>query len=112
MRLSAPSVWSICCLAVARASVTVYHLQAPISGPTGTAAAAAANYTGAAAYDPILLTAPAIPSPPPPNTFFIQLFNSNVDQGRLSIPVSGSFYGFSIEMSVISQVRELSPILL
>ncbi|EPQ55987.1 glycoside hydrolase family 79 protein [Gloeophyllum trabeum ATCC 11539] len=83
------------------ASVTVYS-QIPLAGTT-TAAAAAANYTGAAAYDPTVLQAPAVPSDVPTN-FQIQLQTNAANVNGLSIPQSGAFWGFSIEMSVVTQV--------
>jgi hypothetical protein len=97
------SFWSLLYLDTVWASVTVYS-QLPLGQATVTAAAA--NYTGAAAYDPTVLNPPPIPNPAPGTQPFIQLFNSNTSQSRLSIPISGSFYGFSIEMSVANQVRE------
>lgn len=101
--------WSICTLSIARASVTVYS-QAPLGQPTasGSATAEAANYTGSAAYDPTVLKAPGIPDPAPPKTFFLQLLNSNTTQGGLSMVHTGAFFGFSIEMSVVNQVREFT----
>lgn len=89
-------------LATAQASVTVYQL--PLGDSTSSADSA--SYTGAAAYDPTVLNAPGIPNPPAGNQFSIQLSGSNATQGGLSIPLSGSFFGFSIEMSVANQVRE------
>ena len=85
-------------------AVTVYYQpgQAPLSTATGTAAGA--NYTGAAAYDPRVLTPPPVPSPL--NTqFTIQLQNGGTP--NVSIPQPGSFVGFSIEMSVVNQVGTL-----
>jgi hypothetical protein len=105
MRFFYAIICSLCSLDYASASVTVWS-QIAIGHPTGTASAAAANYTGAAAYDPTVLTAPAIPNPAPPNTFFLQLLSSNTSQSGLSIMQKGSFFGFSIEMSVVNQVRE------
>lgn len=93
------------------AAVTVYNPtgQGPMNGGTetassgtATATAAAANYTGSAAYDPTVLKPPPFPDPLPNMTFPIQLYSSGM-QG-LSIPIPGSFYGFSIEMSVTNQV--------
>jgi hypothetical protein len=98
-------IWSLCSLGFVRTAVTVWT-QTHMGQPTNTASAAAANHTGAAAYDPTVLTAPAIPNPAPPNAFFLQLFNSNTSQAGLSIVQKGSFFGFSIEMSVINQVRK------
>ncbi|KAG1830641.1 glycoside hydrolase family 79 protein [Suillus variegatus] len=80
------------------ASVTVYH-QVPLADSTTTASSA--NYTGAAAYDPTVLTPPPVPSGLT-TQFGIQLSSSSV-QG-LSIPQKGSFMGFSIEFTVINQI--------
>jgi hypothetical protein len=86
------------------AQVTVYHQPGAqtILG-TGTGTGAAASYTGAAAYNPTTL----IPPPPPgaqalPTQFAIQ--PPNVVPPGASIPQKGSFFGFSIEMSVVNQV--------
>jgi hypothetical protein len=86
------------------ASVTVYYVtgQAPIA--TGTSTSAGANYTAAAAYDPTVLTPPPIPSPFT-TQFTIQLQNGGTS--NLSIQQSGSFMGFSIEMSVVNQIGTL-----
>ena len=100
-----PSIlyWSSLSLSLVRASVTVYS-QLPI-GATPTQAASA-NYTGKAAYDPLILQAPAVPNPLPPMQFSLQLNNAPSGVQGLSIPQSGAFMGFSIEFSVINQVRE------
>jgi hypothetical protein len=95
--------WSLYFVDIARASVTVYS-QIPIGSQT--ASANAANYTGAAAYDLTVLNAPAVPNPAPPTQPFLQLFASSTSQSGLSIPISGSFFGFSVEMSVVNQVRK------
>ena len=88
-----------------QAQVTVYYepqnAQATLGTTTGTGAAA--NYTGAAAYNPTTLN----PPPPPgaqamPTQFSIQI-PSAVPPGA-SILQNGSFFGFSIEMSVVNQV--------
>lgn len=83
------------------ASVTVYYQpgQAPLS--TGTGTAAGALYTAAAAYDPTVLTPPAVPTNQP-TQFTIQLQNGGTP--NVSIPQSGAFVGFSIEMSVVNQI--------
>jgi hypothetical protein len=83
------------------ASITVYYQpgQTPLGTATGTASVAA--YTGAAAYDPTVLTPPAVPNP------FNTQFNIQLQNGGtpgVSIQQSGSFMGFSIEMSVANQV--------
>ena len=70
---------------------------------TLTGTAAAATYTGAAAYDPTALQPPAPPSPPVPSNQFVQLYSGGMT--NLSMPHTGAFFGFSIEMSVASHVR-------
>lgn len=88
------------------AAITVHYVpgQEPLSAASSTNSAAAADYTGAAAYNPIRLEAPPIPNPLPAMAFPIQLQNGGT-QG-VSIPQNGGFLGFSIEMSVANQVRE------
>jgi hypothetical protein len=90
-------------------------------------------YTGAPAYDPMVLQAPPVPSPSTPlavpgstgnvttsnnGTYVIQLASSSVGGlSSLSERVgfveeseeSKSFWGFSIEFSVIEQVCECVP---
>ncbi|KAJ7649955.1 glycoside hydrolase family 79 protein [Roridomyces roridus] len=92
---------------VARASVTVYgqqrfgdQLKSLVSSTTSSAAAA--SYTGSAAYNPTVLNAPPVPNPPPPTKFFQQLSSAPVP--GLSIPQSGNFYGLSVEFSVANQL--------
>ncbi|KAG6329727.1 hypothetical protein ID866_9362 [Astraeus odoratus] len=82
------------------ASVTVYG-QIPLGQATQTASTDAATYTGAAAYDPTVLTPPAVPQ-----GFSTQLSLSlpaTTSNVSLSQPLQGSFLGFSIEFSVINQ---------
>ncbi|KAI0920662.1 hypothetical protein AcV5_010342 [Taiwanofungus camphoratus] len=100
----------LCCLGHARA-VTVYGLQGVLapsiatSDPTtGTSVYDPPTYTGPAAFNPVILAAPPVPSPAIPNQFILSLANNAQDVVGLSIPQSGSFLGFSIEMSVIDQV--------
>ncbi|KAF8952441.1 hypothetical protein BDZ97DRAFT_1640845, partial [Flammula alnicola] len=70
---------------------------------TVTGTAASANYTGSAAYNPTVLNPPAPPGPAAlPTQFAIQL--SGVAPPGASITQTGSFFGFSIEMSVVNQV--------
>ncbi|KAF8900473.1 hypothetical protein CPB84DRAFT_1847260 [Gymnopilus junonius] len=58
-----------------------------------------------AAYDRTVLTPPAIPSPAPATAYTLNLQREANAVPGLSIPhVGGSFWGFSIEMSVVSQV--------
>ncbi|KAK0453921.1 glycoside hydrolase family 79 protein [Armillaria borealis] len=85
---------------VVRAQVTVYSQQ-PLNAQTATSSADAASYTGAAAYNPTVLNPPPIPDPLPPMQFGIQLQNGGTT--GVSIVQSGSFVGFSIEMSVANQ---------
>lgn len=82
-------------------AVTIYYApgQSPLATATGTAAGA--NYTVAAAYDPTVLTPPAVPSPFT-TQFTIQLQNGGTP--NVSIQQPGSFVGFSVEMSVVNQV--------
>ncbi|KAH9834480.1 glycoside hydrolase family 79 protein [Rhodofomes roseus] len=99
------------CLAVAFVTggahaVTVY--QAPLGGLTPTSVAPNAVYTGAAAYDPTVLTAPPIPDPAPPTQFGVQLSNNAGNVSALTISPGGAFLGFSIEMSVVDQVLGLN----
>ena len=90
-------------IAFAQAQITVY-------GQTRfglTATSTATNAPTPAAYNDTKLVPPAIPSPAPANAFTLTLQQSNTAVNGLSIPhVGGSFWGFSIEMSVISQVRK------
>ncbi|KAG7447455.1 glycoside hydrolase family 79 protein [Guyanagaster necrorhizus] len=82
------------------AQVTVYFQQ-PLNAQTSASSADAASYTGAAAYNPTVLNPPPIPDPLPPMQFGIQLQNGGTT--GVSIVQSGSFVGFSIEMSVTDQ---------
>ncbi|KAH7913618.1 glycoside hydrolase family 79 protein [Hygrophoropsis aurantiaca] len=88
-------------LTFTQAAVTVYGPHVPGSG---TIDAPSASYTGAASYNPTTLTPPPVPNPPPATQFNIVLQNGNV--AGLSIPQRGSFFGFSIEFSVVTQVRD------
>jgi hypothetical protein len=96
-------LWSSCFVLLARCGVTVYS-QLPLG--SATASAAAANYTAPAAFDPTVLNPPAVPSPAPPNQFSLQLNSAPNGVQGLSIPLSGSFLGFSIEFSVVNQVSK------
>ncbi|KAJ6529066.1 glycoside hydrolase family 79 protein [Mycena vulgaris] len=87
---------------LARAAITIYQAPGQAAFGTGTASAGAAAYTGAAAYNPTTLVPPAVPTPAVPSTFNIQLQTGGTPGA--SIPQSGDFIGFSIEMSVSNQV--------
>lgn len=84
--------------ALDKRSVTIYD---PTASPTSTANAAAASYTGAAAYDTTVLNPPAPPTDLNKDVP-IQLFAGGMD--GLSIKQKGSFMGFSIELSVADQI--------
>jgi hypothetical protein len=84
----------------AHAQITVYH-QTVAAVPTTSALAPGA--TVKAAYDPTVLNGPT----PPTNlntVFSLQLQTTAAAQQGLSIPQSGTFFGFSIETSVVNQV--------
>lgn len=60
-----------------------------------------------AAYDTTVLTPPPVPNPPPASAYTLNLQRNAAQVNGLSIPhVGGSFWGFSIEMSVVGQVCE------
>ncbi|KDR78213.1 hypothetical protein GALMADRAFT_94783 [Galerina marginata CBS 339.88] len=83
-------------------AVTVYG-QIPLA-QTATNAADPTSTT-LAAYDKTELTPPPIPSPPPVAAYTLSLQRDAAAVNGLSIPhVGPGFWGFSIEMSVISQV--------
>ncbi|KDQ23855.1 glycoside hydrolase family 79 protein [Pleurotus ostreatus PC15] len=89
-------------LGIVHAKVTVYYQQGQT--PLGTASSTAnpTENTGLAAYNQVTLSPPALPDPKPPTDFVIQLQNGGTPGA--SIPQEGSFFGFSIEMSVVNQV--------
>ncbi|KAF9458514.1 glycoside hydrolase family 79 protein [Collybia nuda] len=100
MLLSA--LWGLCILNTARA-VTVYG-QIPL-GQTSTASGPEATQKSLlAAYDETLLTPPPLPNDRAPTAFTLNLQANNATVPNLSIMQHGSFYGFSIEMSVITQL--------
>ncbi|KAJ7512818.1 glycoside hydrolase family 79 protein [Mycena galericulata] len=92
--------WSLCVLHAA-ASVTVLNQI-----PMGIASAVSSTATQLAAYNDTVLNPPPVPSPAPPTSFTLSIpaVNTSVPQAQLSIPIPGSFFGFSIEMSVITQL--------
>lgn len=103
MRLFHPLAFVLVILpSLVNASVTVYH-QVPFTDSTTTTSAASANYTGAAAYDPTVLTPPPVPAGLT-TQFGIQLSSSSATVQNLSIPQKGSFLGFSIEFTVVNQI--------
>ncbi|KAI0750899.1 glycoside hydrolase family 79 protein [Daedaleopsis nitida] len=100
--------------------VTVYGLTGqttidPLATGTTTTSSTAATtsfvttsgppqYTGLAAYNPIYMIPPAIPDPAPANQFSVQVPSDVQHLNGVSIQIPGSFFGFSIEMSVANQL--------
>jgi len=59
------------------------------------------------AYDATVLTPPPLPNPAPPQAYTLNLQRDANTVNGLSIPhVGGSFWGFSLEMSIVTQVCE------
>jgi hypothetical protein len=87
----------------ASAQYTVYqpHQQVIFGGSTNNSVQSLT--TVSAAYDPTVLQAPDPPNPPVPTNQFIQLYSGGMND--LSMPLSGAFFGFSIEMSIATHVR-------
>ncbi|KAF9554710.1 glycoside hydrolase family 79 protein [Agrocybe pediades] len=93
------------------ASVSIYHTpqQSQLSVAAAASAAAASGtatagpYVGLAAYNTTILNAPP---PPAASTFPTQITLQLTDAPMLnvSIPQKSSFFGFSVEMSVVNQV--------
>lgn len=93
-------------------AVTVYG-QEGVTAPSGVSSTAGATatadtdwITNYAAYNNEILTAPALPSPMPSNAFTITLLNTAANVNGLSVQQTGDFLGFSVEMSVVTQVSE------
>lgn len=92
-------------------AVTVYYqpVQTLLAAEASqaSAVAAGAKYTGIPAYNPVVLQPPAPPGPTLlPTQFTVQLTDA-VPQ-TASKPQDGSFFGFSVEMSVVNQVSKYS----
>ncbi|KAJ7649886.1 hypothetical protein FB45DRAFT_778805, partial [Roridomyces roridus] len=100
LRLGALAWTLLTSTSVVHGSITVY-IQKPYEG-TKTGTANVGLYTGAAAYDPRVLVPPSPPNPPPPMQF-VQPLTLAVP-ANTSILQSGSFFGFSIEFSVMDQI--------
>jgi hypothetical protein len=90
-------------LGLASAQYTVYqpHQQVIFGGNANSSVQSLT--TASAANDPTVLQAPAPPDPPVPTNQFIQLYSGGMND--LSMPLSGAFFGFSIEMSIATHVR-------
>jgi hypothetical protein len=82
-------------------AVTVYY-QTGLNAST----TAASTTPTAAAFDDTVLQAPTPPNPPIPTSFTLQLQGSNSSVQGLSIPIPAAFFGFSIEMSLVTQTSE------
>ncbi|CAE7142978.1 unnamed protein product [Rhizoctonia solani] len=87
-------------VAVSYAEITVYRVGDQGAYASTTTSAAAASYTGSAAYDPTVLTPPAPPAQF--NRDFVVLLGQGDPEGA-SIPIPGSYLGFSIELSVANR---------
>ena len=87
------------------------QLSVAAAAASSAATAPAGTYTGLPAYNTTLLVAP---QPPQAGDFPTQITLQLTDAPMLnvSIPQKSSFFGFSIEMSVVNQVCELSPLVL
>ncbi|KAJ7493695.1 hypothetical protein FB451DRAFT_1490977 [Mycena latifolia] len=79
--------------------VTVYD-QVPL----GITSAAGPTSTKPAAYNDTVLTPPPVPNPRIGTQFTLTLQASNATVYPLSIPLKGTFYGFSVEISFISPI--------
>ncbi|KAJ7037927.1 glycoside hydrolase family 79 protein [Mycena alexandri] len=92
--------WSLLLVLNVRADVTVYG-QIPI----GITSASTATATQPAAYNTTVLNPPPIPDPAPATAFTLSLQSTSASvSSGLSIPIKGTFFGFSVEMSVITQL--------
>ena len=94
-------------------AVTIYNQDGAtvVSGAATQTGAASATATTSwlsslAAYNNVTLTPPALPSPMPSTAFAISVMNSAQDVNGLGIQQGGDFFGFSVEMSVVTQVSE------
>ncbi|PSS11011.1 hypothetical protein PHLCEN_2v3307 [Hermanssonia centrifuga] len=93
---------------VVSASITVYGVSGAAQQTfdvtaTAVSSASPSTYT-AAAFNSVVLQAPEVPVPGPPTQFNLSLQSSSQNVAFLSIPQSGSFFGFSVEFSVVNQV--------
>ncbi len=95
-------------------SVTVYGNNG-MQQPVGTDTASAASATNSSipqwladmpAFNSVVLQAPAIPSPAPSTQFTLNLQATTAQVPGISKQQNGTFLGFSIEMSVATQVSE------
>jgi hypothetical protein len=94
------AVLLLCLASVVHADVTVYYVDGV--QPSQGAVPGQGTYTGEQAFNPIVLAPPPIPSPPPPTYFDVRLQDGN--PAALSIKHSGTFFGFSVDFAVASQI--------
>ncbi|CAE6452467.1 unnamed protein product [Rhizoctonia solani] len=97
-------LWPVVLVATAALSdavVTVYRVGDQGAYASTTTSAAAAGYTGSAAYDPTVLAPPA-----PPGQLSRDFVVLVCEPDGASIPIPGSYLGFSIEMSVANRAIE------
>lgn len=95
-------------ITAAQAAVTVYG-QVPLAHAAQTSSALGSAPTPTLpAYDDTVLNPPAIPQGEDKagTAFTLSLQQNRANMFGLSIPQRGDFFGFSIEMSVINQVRK------
>ncbi|KAI0697373.1 hypothetical protein BC835DRAFT_1472948 [Cytidiella melzeri] len=113
MYRGATSTGQLGCIAQVTAVVTVYNTAGVVQQPLGTATGSAAVASSSAlsawlaampAFNNEVLQPPPVLSPAPPTQFTLGLQTSAAAVSGLSIPLNGSFLGFSIEMSVVTQV--------
>jgi hypothetical protein len=90
-------------LSVHAAQVTPYYV--PGTGPQATLMTDPSQFTGLMAYNPKTIDAPPLPSGTnvPEKSFQVNLVPNPVG---LSIPIPAGFFGFSVEISVATQVCE------
>lgn len=87
-----------------RSAITLYNTIATTATATGTDGAAAAAYTGLAAYDTTRLTPPNAPSPAV-TAMAVEIPADPWGAGyQLSVQQKGNFLGFSVEMSVAESI--------
>jgi hypothetical protein len=99
-----PLIFSLLFPIFVNADVTIYttlSTPTPVGAPTTVDSAVP---TTLRAYNNVICTPPAVPDPPPPNNFPINLGPNGMN--NLSLPQLGSYVGYSIELSVSNQVCE------
>ncbi|KAF9457308.1 glycoside hydrolase family 79 protein [Collybia nuda] len=98
-----PLLLSLSLTVTSCAAVTVYG-QIPLAQTSTGSAGPEPTAVLLHAYDETILIPPTLPAERAPTKFTLNLSANNASVDNLSILQPGSFYGFSIEMSVITQV--------